>query len=685
MIKKVLVILLFFGLIGFVNAAISLSEPLEVYNLGDRLYVTADGLVGADSGNLNIDLVCGEQKSNLLRISARAFSKELEQTYPLPYKILSKEDLEIENISSIIGSCQLIATMGSMATSSKIFTVTDNIIVTPNLDKATYNPGEGIQLTINAIKENGDLLNGFIQVTGSVDLTKAIVGGNITEVFSMPETTKAGTYSIEIIAYDTSTDGVLNQGKGEASFTINQVPSSLIPSLSETDVLPGTALTFGAEIFDQAGEKMEGSISARLLSPGLEESEKIVSSGEFITFEFPQNATAGSWTIFSSFGDLRENLEFNVLELQKVEFEIEDGILTVTNAGNTLYNKTIDIMIGEDKKTLELLNIEIGGIRKFKLEAPQGEYNVAVNDGESSINRQVMLTGNAISIEDLKNVGIFTNYSLVWIFLIIILGATGVIFFMKYRKTKTLGGNSKMVSGIKGSFKSMASESINFTNKSPSSQSLDSANYKSEDRSMVDLTSKQAGSAESALVIKGEKYTSAIVAISIKNSESLSDNSREELKQIVNESKESKGLVDWRNDYAFVIFSPLVTKTYHNEVLAVKTASRILEKIKLHNKKFNSKIVANLGVHSGELITSREGGKLKYTGLGNTISFAKRIADSDNDKLLISEEIRKKMLRDLKVEKAQQIGEKQVYSVSEIKNKEANEAKLKDLLKRMDK
>jgi hypothetical protein len=41
------------------------------------------------------------------------------------------------------------------------------------------------------------------------------------------------------------------------------------------------------------------------------------------------------------------------------------------------------------------------------------------------------------------------------------------------------------------------------------------------------------------------------------------------------------------------------------------------------------------------------------------------------------------MLRDLKVTKVKSIGDNPIYSVSEIKNREANETKLKDLLKRM--
>ncbi len=58
--------------------------------------------------------------------------------------------------------------------------------------------------------------------------------------------------------------------------------------------------------------------------------------------------------IVASFNDLIEEREFEMLGLQKVEFEIEDSVLSVTNIGNTLYNKTISVQIGNEVMNLEL-------------------------------------------------------------------------------------------------------------------------------------------------------------------------------------------------------------------------------------------------------------------------------------------------------------------------------------------
>ena len=713
--KRLCLMFIFVFMASFVLADITLLEPQDVYNLGDKLYVTAEGLIGAETGNLNVDLVCGDKIINLERMSARRYASEESLPYSLPYKILDKTDLEIENITDILGSCQVKLTVGSQVAITNAFTISSTILVTGLLEKESYNPGEGITVNIEAVKANGDLLNGFVEGMNSSVFSKAIEGGFVTEVFSMPETIEAGTYDLGIRAYDRGKDGVLNEGFTTVSFKINQVASNMVISLSGDEAMPGEEFTIGSEIYDQAGVEMVGTVSVKVLSPKNEDIELAIPTGEFQSFVLPVNATPGVWKVITSFNLLAEQREFTVLENPKVEFEFEeDGVLVVRSVGNADYNGTIAVEIGNETRELELV-MSLGEVRKFSLRAPQGEYDVVVSDGESSANRQVLLTGNAVAISDLKNVGIFKAYSIVWIFLILILGGAGVVLFRKYRKTRTLGSggkvrkvfgffgkgagavthgigavsskvaskvHSKVSSKVPPKMKDHVASSMNFTTKSPKVQGLDSENYSHKDDSMMDLTKKSVGTAESTLVLKGEKHPSAVVALSIKNYSELKDHAKKALISTINGTKDMKGLVDWRGDYVFVVFSPLVTKTYTNEALAAKAGFMIKKALTEYNKKFKEHIDFNLGVHAGELIASKKDGKLKYTSIGNTISLAKRIADSDRGKLIVSDDVRKKLLRDLKVTKGKEIGKNQTYEVSEIKNRAADEAKLKDLLKR---
>ncbi len=712
--KNVILGILFIFLVQFVSAEITLSEPDAVYNLADRLYVSADGLVGTESGNLNIDLVCGNSTTNLVKISGRAFSPEEPQLYSIPYKILDPVDLEISNISSVLGSCQILASLGTDASSTDIFEITDEVFVSASLNKSSYDPGEEIILNVLAVKANGENLNGFLDASNASSFSKAVVDGSVSESFFMPENSEAGTYYLALSAYDVDNSGILNKGESFISFEINTIPNAIILSLSDELVFPGGNFTFGTEILDQSGKKMDGAVSVKIISPLDEESVFSISSGEFKSIDFIYNSTPGTWNIFSTFEDLIEKREFEMAEVQKVDLSFNNSVLFIENIGNSVYNKSLNILIGNETMNLNL-TLGVGEIRKFVLNAPDGEYEVVVGDGETSINQQLLLTGKVISIDDFKNAGIVKNPIVVWIFLFVIVLSIGIVMFFKFRKTKTLKNGkgltnkdiskvrtdfhsnkkvgffgkklnflkSKFSSKVPKKFKSEASGSLNFTNKSPASQSLDSSNHHPEDKSMVDLTKNGASSAESSLVLKGNKYPSTIIAISLKNYNEITDFSKQELIKILENACGDKGLLDLRGEHIFIVFSPLMTKTYDNEVLASKAGFKILKSLQTYNKKFKDKIEFNIGVHSGDLISSKEGKKLKYTGVGNVISFSKRISDSNKNQLLVSDNIRKKMLRDLKVTKVEPIGENPIYSVSEIKNKEANEAKLKDLLKRM--
>jgi hypothetical protein len=355
-------------LISFALAAISLNEPLETYNLGDQLYVSASGIRGTDTGSFNVDLVCRNATVNLVKIPSRAFATDEESIYDLPYKVLNEEDLEYSNLSNLIGTCQLVASVGEDAVSTKTFSITDKVSVSASLDKGFYDPGQAITIKINAVKANGNPLNGFVEVSDATYFSKAVENGEIMNSFSMAENTEAGVYYLNITAYDLGNGGTLNKGSTLVSFEINQVPYSLVVSLSDNEATPGEEFSIGAEVYDQSGKDLPGKVTGKLLSPeGLEEDVSF-NTGESYKKVFATNSTAGIWKLRLFYDELGEEREINVKEIQKVDLSIEDTVLVIKNIGNSLYNKSITVQIGNETKELNL-TIDIGEIRKFNLGA----------------------------------------------------------------------------------------------------------------------------------------------------------------------------------------------------------------------------------------------------------------------------------------------------------------------------
>jgi len=194
---------------------------------------------------------------------------------------------------------------------------------------------------------------------------------------------------------------------------------------------------------------------------------------------------------------------------------------------------------------------------------------------------------------------------------------------------------------------------------------------------------KEENSAESALVLKGTKSETSVVAINVKNHNSLKSVTKENLYGIVTAAIKEKGVFEYKDGFIFILFNPMITRTYHNEILAVQAAEEINKELETYNKKYKEKIEYGIGVHTGDLVVNKEKNKLQYTGLEDTIPMAKKISSLSGDDLLVSEAIRKKLLRVLKTEVANKINSKPVYKIKEIKNIAQNQEKLKDILKRM--
>ena len=643
-------------LIGNVSASIEISQPAENYNLGDSIYTTVTLNPVTVSGSFKIDLTCNGLTENLYKISPAEghFTANNEQ------KVTHTLILTPEFIESLSGSCIISSSLGDEKVSTKSFTITKEVNINASLNKISYNPGESMTLNVHATKLDGSLLNGFLQVSGAKSFNKAIENGEAVETFSMPETSDAGNYELSLFVYDKDKNGeVLNSANKSLIFTINQIPSSVQVSLSDLEATPGEEYGFGLDLFDQAGKKMNGVISVTLVSPNNDKKQLTADSGTTGKYRFATNSTPGKWKLIASYNKVSAEKEFSVKAVPRLDFEFLESVLIIRNIGNDVYNKSIDINIGNEVITLDLV-LNAGESKKYNLNAPTGDYNVKVNSDSNSVERSLSLTGNAISVEESSGIDLFSEYPVLWIFIILLLVGFVALFFFKLRANNFFKLSDK------------------FSRDKPEIQEMPVKKL-----SMLDIAKPSVEQAEASLVQKGDRGRAAVVSVKIKNSDKLGQNAREELIRILSYAKEKKGMIDWKGDYIMIIFSSLVTRTYKNEILASKVAFDLMTKLNEYNKKFNNKIMFGIGVNAGDIISSVENGKLKYTSLGNTVILSKRVADLSNENMLVSEEIRGKLMRDLKVEKVAMINNKQVYIVNKITDLEGNQEKLRNILDRM--
>jgi len=226
----ILFILLMFS--SGVSATMTISKTANVYNLGDKLYISLSGLRGAEHGNFNINLVCSNKTINIVKLPARAFSLTEDQSYSIPYEVLNKEDLGITNMSEILGNCQVVALLGTGIVSTKSFKITNNVDVKLSLNKTRYNPGESVLVKIKAIKANGEMLNGFVEGSNASSFKKSIKNGIAEKIINIPKSAESGIYYLTVRAYGGKNEGVLNEGTKLISYYVNSVATSLVVGIS---------------------------------------------------------------------------------------------------------------------------------------------------------------------------------------------------------------------------------------------------------------------------------------------------------------------------------------------------------------------------------------------------------------------------------------------------------------------
>jgi len=79
--------------------------------------------------------------------------------------------------------------------------------------------------------------------------------------------------------------------------------------------------------------------------------------------------------------------------------------------------------------------------------------------------------------------------------------------------------------------------------------------------------------AEQVLVLKGHKNKAAVIILKIKNK--LDKTARQSLERAMQPAYAKGGAVYEQGDYVFIIFSPIMTKTFKGEVEAAKVAQKI--------------------------------------------------------------------------------------------------------------
>lgn len=407
------------------------GQPDKNYNLDDMVEIpvkiTSQNGV---QGNLNMVLDCDD--------SSEEFYTNGMRLKPVSEKTVNPTLIFTEDIVNPPDECEIKASLKDTSVSTNEFGVFDKIDINLTSDNKKYEPGEDISLEGRALKLNGNVVDGIINVSLSIEdfdysYLNTINNETFNLNFQLPEDAPAGDFPLNIYIYEKNfNDEITNEGDVTKNFRVKSIPKSLEILLDRSKVKPGNNLSFGTFLYDQNGREMssQASITIKNSTHILEETN--ISTGEVFKYPVEEDNKPEEWFVFAESQNFTDNESVKILEDKDIKTSFFDNTIEVKNKGNVGINESLSVNIGNQTEEVNL-TLGVGESVNYSLTAPDGEYNVSVDSDEDKESESGMmsLTGEAVGVneEGEKDFSVIKS-PLVWILLIMI---SLVVIFMIYK------------------------------------------------------------------------------------------------------------------------------------------------------------------------------------------------------------------------------------------------------------
>lgn len=670
--KTVMLLILGILLIANLNAEITISGVNSQYNLGEELGFQIS-LSMPQPGYLDVYLNCNGIENNIYhdvpesgRIS---LTRKLTQAY----------------VGAALGDCQIKASYANETSNSRVFKISNTILVELETNTSSIMAGKDFYLRGKAIKENGENVGETYRAFMEIKLdnlekrVESISNGVLEATITIPEETAAGSHALSLEVYERDNqDNIINSGIATAKIEVIQKPAKVEVAIDKTSLIPGEEISIIPLIYDMAGNLMNKKVLLQFKDAlGNVLLEGYYAVGEEIKYAVKESQAPGDYKILIQEQELNSQKGLQITELKKISSKLENSTLVIKNIGNVYYDEIAELEIGA-KKLLKNIKLAIGEEIRYSLSAPDGNYDLNIKSGESTETySQIPLTGNAISARELSESWkyIFSQYTIVWIFILVVLVALVVLVIRKYWKNKKFhfspydrGKSSRFREEIKkkGGVSVVKPQVI-------------------ENKIDETILSKDVKKAEQVLVLHGTDTPVGVVALKIKNG--ASGISKDNINRALEYAYSKKGVSYLAGNFIILIFSPLLTENKSNEKTAIDVARDIDTFLKEHNRKFrNDKIDYGIGVNCGSLVNALDMNRkiLQFANMGRTISNAKRIAEMSEQEIYLSKEIHEKTLSDVKVDKVdlKKTFGKDVYTIKRIVDSEQSKKFIDNFMKR---
>src|SRR3989338_3165476 len=608
--------------IGGASAELLVGQTDSLYSIGDSLdfNITLSSFNGV-SEFLIAKLVCGAGEIEIYRSPYSLASGE-RRIIPLSIKL---DSLLLKNLDGI---CKIEADYGSSREFSPNFQIDGRVNIVFYAE-SVVNPGDEVKVSGIAKKSNGELLEGFLEISiADLGLSNKdiIKNGEFNSSLLIPKNSRSGSYKIMVTAYDKDNLNVVaNTGNNSGMLRIKQIIKGVDIAFEKLEINPGQDFVYSVLLLDQAGDQSRQEIITYLIDPnGNIIEEDYIVSGVASNFSLDNSAVPGGWKVSSKFNGISAEKEFYVNEFQDVSFYVENNTLYVKNTGNIPFNDSVRVAIGEEV-VIKKVDLGVGAIKRFKLSAPDGDYSIKVIEDQQEYDLgRTFLSGNSVAVGDYDQISGSLPF---WIWLIILIGLCIIIIYF-YNKH-----SSKRYYGKEPSMPRDSGTASVFTKASLPQKSF----------SLEEGTAKLK---ENKAASFGKKEKAVIIALNVRNLNevaSAGDDALAPIVRIIDSARKRGAKFKDEGNYKLFIFAPSIVKEPNLNYSAMQFLNKAESFLVDYNKKKALKINFGLGANTGELIIESHQGRFKVSSPGNAILVAKKAAARAKNEAVISQSLKGEM------------------------------------------
>ena len=664
----ILVLPLLLLVISLVSSELTFAQsPESEYYLGQNLKLTTKVVASSQLNNFIVtDLICDGKtlfsEDKFISLSSGE-EDSISTTIPLIRKF----------VGSNPSSCNVEVSLGSESISSDSFNLLNklNLILYNLSDNREYSPEEVISIEGFASKNNLEPVNGIVSLTSkkdnlSIEVKGIVTNGDFKVQFKVPKNSKSGQYIANLVVSERDYTGeTTTSGSVSYPFSIAQIPNNLEIMIYNSNVTPGENIQIKSIMHDQIGDNVLMDVTLTLLNSITKEVlfKEDVPTGEFFSYFVNSSHPSGVLIVEAKTDEFSASKNVFVTEKKLISTEIVNSTLVVSNLGNVFFNDSVLVNIGGIDKEV-LVSLEIGEKSFYSLFAPSGVYDVSISSSyeNSKTVSGVLLTGNAVDIKNFTGEGfvVFIANPFVWGSLIVIVGGFAYFMHQRLKKKKFSGHFYKRREESKKYFSAPVVKEKTFT--SPVSSATVSSS------------------------IKGEEQEAVVVCLKIKNYsqiENKESNVKEVLQGLTDFAQKIRASTYENNGTFLFILAPVLTKTFDNEKAALDLADKIKQTLSHHNRYFKYSLDYGISINKGKIVANLQGrNSLEFSGLGNFLNIAKRIANISKGEIFLGEAVKDKIMKDAKLDKHSDEG-LSYYSISEVKNVSESRERVNEIYRKM--